>query len=55
MIDVDNLNTKLEGYFKLSFIKAMVDNLDARRWVYFELYFIMTDVVIYIKKFRGLF
>jgi hypothetical protein len=33
MIDVGNLETKLEGYFKLSFIIAMVSNLDAMRWV----------------------
>jgi hypothetical protein len=29
MVDVDNLDTKLEGYFKLSFIMAKMDNLDA--------------------------
>jgi len=29
MIDVNNLETKLEGYFKLSYIIAMVGNLDA--------------------------
>jgi hypothetical protein len=26
--DVGNLDTKLEGYFKLSFITAMASNLD---------------------------
>jgi hypothetical protein len=28
-VDVGNLETKLEGYFKLSFIIAMMGNLDA--------------------------
>jgi hypothetical protein len=41
---VDNLDTKLQGYLKLSFIMEEVDNLlDAKFWVTLRI-FLMTDV-----------
>ena len=44
MTEVGNLDTKLEGYFKLSFIIEIAGNLDAMWWGYFELCFIIIDM-----------
>jgi hypothetical protein len=41
---VDNLDTKLDDYFKLSFIMTRLGNLDAMLVGYFKLCFIMVKV-----------
>jgi hypothetical protein len=42
MVDVGNLDTKLESYFELFFIIVKMANLNAMLWGYFGLYFIIT-------------
>lgn len=46
MVDICNLDTKLEDNFKLSFIMIKLDNLDAMLGDYFRLCFMMTKWVI---------
>ena len=47
MTYVGNLQTYLEGYFELSFVKANVGNLDAKLEGYFM--YIMTGVGNFLK------
>jgi len=44
MVDVSNLDTKLEDYFRLSFILTKLDNLDTMLGGYFKLCFIIAEV-----------
>ena len=44
MVDVDNLYTWFEDYFKLSFIITKLDNVDAMLGGYFKLCFITVEV-----------
>jgi hypothetical protein len=44
MVDVDNLDTQFEDYFKLSFIITKLGNLCAMLGGYFKLYFITVEV-----------
>jgi hypothetical protein len=43
MVDLSNLDIKLEGYLKLSFIIVKMGNLDAILWGYLELYMFHND------------
>jgi hypothetical protein len=44
MVHVSNLDTKLEDYFRLSFIITKLDNVDAMLGGYFKLRFIIAEV-----------